>query len=337
MPKVKYALIRQRVIDSCIRNPYRPYPTKEDLRLACEEKLYGEGAEGEISPSTIEKDLFALREEYEAPIAFSKKYKGYYYTDIGFSLDEFPLNEEEVDAIKFAANTLFQFRNTPIFKSYSAAIEKIIDRVNISSDVQDEAIGKYVQFQANPYFKGNQYLSQLLEAIKARKQVEFSYSNFQKQETKTYQLHPYLLKEYAGRWYLIGFSEKRNNYLTFGLDRFESMKILNQGFELDKKFDSDNFFKHSLGITVFDDEPQEIILKLSPVEGKYLKSLPLHPSQKILVDNDNECRISLFLIVTQELIMKILSLGIGVEVIQPESLRKEITAIFSKSLAQYKK
>ena len=64
MPANKYALLRYRIIDRCLTNRMRPYPTKEDLRRACEEGLYG--SEGErISISTIEKDLWAMRNENE--------------------------------------------------------------------------------------------------------------------------------------------------------------------------------------------------------------------------------------------------------------------------------
>ena len=39
MPHIKNALLRYRIIDKCIRNKYKPYPSKQDLREACEEAL----------------------------------------------------------------------------------------------------------------------------------------------------------------------------------------------------------------------------------------------------------------------------------------------------------
>ena len=125
MPKTKYVLIRLRVIDGCIRNHYRPYPTLEQLRNACEEKLFGTENGEDIAIRTIERDLTTLKNEYDAPIKYNRERKGYYYEDNDFSLENFPLTQEEIDAIKFAANTLYQFRNTDIFSAYSAAIEKI--------------------------------------------------------------------------------------------------------------------------------------------------------------------------------------------------------------------
>ena len=81
MPVIKNALLRYRVIDRAIRNNYNPFPSKEQLRQACEEEIFG-SLEGEhICHSTIEKDLFAMRMEHDAPIVYSKKHRGYFYSD----------------------------------------------------------------------------------------------------------------------------------------------------------------------------------------------------------------------------------------------------------------
>ena len=63
MPVIKNALLRYRVLDRCIRNEYQPYPSKEELRQACEEELFGSTTGNNICHSTIEKDIFAMRME----------------------------------------------------------------------------------------------------------------------------------------------------------------------------------------------------------------------------------------------------------------------------------
>jgi predicted DNA-binding transcriptional regulator YafY len=88
MPHIKNALIRYRIIDRCLRNKYRPFPTKRDLREACEEALYGSVDGANICDSTIEKDMFAMKMEHDAPIRYSKRHSGYYYEDPDFSRQE---------------------------------------------------------------------------------------------------------------------------------------------------------------------------------------------------------------------------------------------------------
>ena len=338
MPANKYALLRYRIIDKCIRNKYKPYPSKEDLRRACEEALYGSDGE-RISDSTIEKDLYAMRNElelgYEAPIKFSKAYKGYFYEDPDFSIDAIPLNDDDLDAIKFAANTLYQFKDIALFQQFEFAIDKIFGRLNISPNVEDEAISKYVQFETVPEAKGTDLLGDLLNAIKQRLTVRITYGAFTRKAPTIHALDPYLLKEYRNRWYLIGYSHDKKKVITFGLDRINHLAVTDEGFDLAKGFDPDKFFKYSIGITEGEGGPEKVVLSFTPQEGKYVKSQPLHQSQEVLADNEKETRIAITVVVTYELMSTILGYGSGVRVVEPASLRNEVLDRLKKAASSY--
>ena len=130
MPANKYALLRYRIIDRCLTNPGKPFPTKEELRQACEDALYGSDGE-HISISTVEKDLWAMRNEadlgFYAPIEYHRDERGYHYTEEGYSINDVQLNDDDLDAIRFATNTLIQFRDLPIFQQFDQALGKIAD------------------------------------------------------------------------------------------------------------------------------------------------------------------------------------------------------------------
>jgi predicted DNA-binding transcriptional regulator YafY len=99
-----------------------------------------------------------------------------------------------------------------------------------------------------------------------------------------------------------------------------------------------DYFKNSYGVmTSEDEEPEEIVLSFEPLQGKYIKSFPLHESQKILVDDDNELRVSLKLYITHDLIMELLSFGGDVTVLHPESLVKNVTTIITDMNLLYNK
>ena len=112
MPANKYALIRYRTIDRCLRNEARPFPSKEELRAACEEALYGSDGD-RISTSTLEKDLNAMRYDgalgYYAPIAYHRDERGYYYEEEDFSIDNLQLNDEELAYPASLMLTVFLF------------------------------------------------------------------------------------------------------------------------------------------------------------------------------------------------------------------------------------
>ncbi|MFT5280216.1 MAG: putative DNA-binding transcriptional regulator YafY, partial [Bacteroidia bacterium] len=176
MPANKYALLRYRIIDDCLTNKRKRFPTKEDIQYACEQALYGSSGE-RVSISTIEKDLWAMKNEgdlgFYAPIVYSKLEKGYHYEDEDYTIKEISLSHEEKDAIRFAANTLFQFKDLSIFDQFGSAIQKIFDRLNISPEMQDEAIERYVQFESTPVAKGSELLPIILQSIKDTRSIRF--------------------------------------------------------------------------------------------------------------------------------------------------------------------
>ena len=87
-------------------------------------------------------------------------------------------------------------------------------------------------------------------------------------------------------------------------------------------------FENCYGIITSDDyDPEEIVLSFEPFQGKYIKSYPLHESQKILIDNETELRISLYLYETHDLLMELLSYGANLQVIQPKSLIDKMTGV----------
>jgi len=336
MPAVKNAQLRYRIIDRSIRNKYKPFPDKEELRQQCEESLFGSTHGEHISDSTIEKDLFNMRMDHDAPIKYSKAERGYYYEDPDFSINDIPLNEEEIEAIKFAATILNQFKQVEVFKQFEFAIDKIMDRVTISDNLEDDAINQFVQFETVPVVKGSEFLSPILQGIKEKLVITFDYQSYKNPKGSERTLHPYLLKEYRNRWYVIGYSEKKETIITFGLDRMENLKVTKTTFEPDPSFDPDKFFKHSIGITTpIGDDPCDVILETNAVLGKYLKSQPLHHSQQTVKDDDNGCQFQLHILLTDELIMQILSYGDSIKVVEPKKLAAIIQSKVGKTNMAY--
>lgn len=325
VPHIKNALIRYRVIDKCLTSKYQPYPTKLDLRQACEEALYGDVSGQHISDSTIEKDMFAMRIEHDAPIKYNKKNKGYYYDDPDFSINEIPLSENDIESIQFAVSTLAQFRDTDIFKQFGFALSKIIDRVNVNKESKTEEVDQYVQFETANTSSGNDYLAPLLLAIKNSNIVYFDYESFITGNRKRRKVTPLLLKEYRNRWYVIVNDMVKGKIITYGLDRIFDFQVTEQKVEKPHTFNPDMFFKYSIGITAKENSlPQEIEFKATTIAAKYIDSQPFHESQKITKAEETTTTFGLYVQVTEELIREILSYGGEVEVLKPESLRLEI-------------
>lgn len=335
MPHIKNALIRYRIIDRALRNKFKPYPTKAELRESCEEALYG-ASEGEnICDSTIEKDMFAMKMEHDAPIKYSKRYGGYYYADETFSLDEIPLNEEDIAAIRFATNTLSQFKDVGIFKQFGFAIDKIVDRVTISNDLNDESVQSFVEFETPVVSGGNEFLSPLLEAIKASKVVYFDYASFQSQQKKARKTIPLLLKEYRNRWYVLTYDIIKEAIITYALDRLENLVVTEEIQASPIPFNAKQFFEFAVGITASQGKPERVVFKADNVAAKYISSQPFHASQEITKEGKNKTTFEMTVFISEELIRTILSYGGEIQVVEPVLLKEHIITRIRKMVENY--
>lgn len=322
MAHIKNAIIRYRIIDKMLRNKYKPFPSKQNMREACEEALYGATYGDNICDSTIEKDLFAMKMEHDAPIKYSKREGGYFYENPDFSINDIPLSEDELSSIKFAVNTLQQFREVPFFQQFGSAIDKIVDRVSIGGNPQDEDVNRFVQFESAVSVGGNEFIPLILEAIRGKKKVWFTYASFVKGIEKPRKVSPLFLKEYRNRWYLISFDTSKNNIITYALDRMKDPMVLEDEAELPIDFNPEAYFQDTIGITTYKGKTEKIVLKTNSVAAKYIASQPLHQSQKLLSEDKENSYFELNILISEELIRTVLGYAGEIEVLQPESLRE---------------
>lgn len=174
--------------------------------------------------------------------------------------------------------------------------------------------------------QGTQHLHGLLHAIRNRIVLRLSHRKYDGDESTIRDVAPYGLKESRGRWYLVAKDREDKRIKTFGLDRVQGFQHTPRRFDYPAGFDVNHHFRYCFGVINPDDErPETIILSFDAEQGKYIRSFPLHESQRIMTDNDSELRISLKLYITYDLIQEILSYGDRVKIIAPEKLRQEIT------------
>jgi predicted DNA-binding transcriptional regulator YafY len=82
--------------------------------------------------------------------------------------------------------------------------------------------------------------------------------------------------------------------------------------------------------------PEEIVLQFTGFDILFVKSQPLHNTQKIISNKKDTLTIALKVIPSPELTMAIRSFGASVKVLQPEWLAKEIRTNAQSVLNQYK-
>ncbi|NND93717.1 MAG: WYL domain-containing protein [Flavobacteriales bacterium] len=327
MPANKYALIRYRVIDECLTNKYRPFPTKEELRRACEDALYGSQNQ-RVSISTIEKDLFAMRNDvalgYEAPIEFHKSEKGYYYSEEGYTIKKVPLGEEDIEALRFASQTLYQFRDIPAFQSFRQLISKIREHVSLSQDEFDSGYLDHMLFDESHKSIGDRNIPDILKSIREHSVLSFKYSfHNPSKPQKEYFLEPLLLKQFRLGWYVIGKDRREDRIKTFGLDRMSDLEIQEEYFA-PPAFNAKEYFKDTFGISHHNKDIQKVELAVSSSIANYLLSAPWHPSMTRIGFDGKDHIISLDLVVNMDLVNEIMTWLPDVKVLAPKELREEV-------------
>jgi predicted DNA-binding transcriptional regulator YafY len=184
--------------------------------------------------------------------------------------------------------------------------------------------------------QGTEHLYGLLHAIRNRLQITFSYQTYYWEHPVTRTVNALALKEFKYRWYLLARDHYDNHVKVYALDRMKDLEVSKTRFPKDNDFDMNNIQKHCFGIIIPQDaKPQKVVLSFEPFQGKYIKSLPLHDTQKILIDNEEELRISLNIYLTHDLKMELLSYGEDVKVIEPETLAEEMKASYRAALNNY--
>ncbi|MDV3876973.1 WYL domain-containing protein [Elizabethkingia anophelis] len=177
--------------------------------------------------------------------------------------------------------------------------------------------------------RGLHNLQDLVQSIKLQKCVSFIYRKFNDDKGTKKLVQPYALKEFKNRWYLLGNETNGKNFFikTYGLDRMTDLQITSTAFSK-KDCDLDAAFENSFGIiSSLGKEPENIILSMDAVQGNFLKSLPIHHSQKIILDNSEEVKISLTLVPSYDFIQELLTLTGLVKILEPESLRVKMNEL----------
>ena len=336
MPTSKKPLIRYQVIDRCLRNTSRKYG-KQELMEAINEELVYRNLEP-IGKVTFYQDIKDMQVEFGAPIeSYREGNRAYFhYTDSGYSFANQPLNQEEIDHLKDAVLIMSRFSGIPGLEW----VEELISKLELGT-FEEVRNRKVISFASNEYLKGREYIGPIFKAIIDKKVLNITYQKFTDDEIKVHTVHPYYLKEYDNRWYLLCNLSKRNQMMILSVDRIQMIEINKKEiYRANDVFDMEEYFEDMIGVNRGDltSEVQKVILQFSPLMSKYVQTKPLHGSQKIVERKDDGSMVfSIEVIPNYEFENLIFSFKDGVEVLEPIELRELIRTKLELSLQQYKK
>ncbi|MCD2258359.1 WYL domain-containing protein [Psychroserpens luteolus] len=319
----KNALIRYKTIDKCLQNNFRQW-TLNDLIEACSDALYEyEGKGVDVSKRTVQLDIQMMRSDklgYNAPIVVYDR-KFYKYEDANYSITNSPISNQDLSKLSEAVSFLKQFQGFSHFAELGSMVQKLEDHV-YTQQTHEKSL---IDFEKNDNLKGLEFLDELYQFILKRQAIEMTYKSFKARQESTFSFHPYLLKEFRNRWFVIGKRKSSEGIMNLALDRIISVEKSNKTFVADKSFNSETYYKQAIGVSVSPNmKPENVLLYVNHKQAPYVLTKPFHYSQKEVARDNYGVTISLDVQLNFELEKEILGLGEGIKVIAPERLKRNI-------------
>lgn len=333
MPNTKCSDIRYKVLDRCLRRG--GYSTSA-LMDEVNKELEIQGFPKVTALNTIRQDMDYIGSAYPDITIIDKKNGRnvtYSYENPESSIFKLSFNDDELAQLSQCMAILSRFEGTPQMEW----MKSFIDRFKLSLNVNVD--GKcVVGFDECKYLRGKEHFAELLAAICNKQVLAIGYKSFQRGAIKEVLLHPYYLKEYNNRWFLLGREHGFNSISHLAFDRIEHINpVTGLSFIENVEIDfNDEYFSDIIGVTKYlDTEPQKIRLWVSSSLYPYIKTKPLHESQKLKKSDESGCEIEIEVRPNHELEQLILSYGEGLKILSPDSLREKILKRLTLSLKNY--
>jgi predicted DNA-binding transcriptional regulator YafY len=282
----------------------------------------------EVTERTIQRDVTFMKDRCGAPIAVSRSRGGYFYTEPAWFLPSVPLTEGELFSLLIARQAVAQYRGTPVVQALETVFNKIAGSLKDTITVHpDYAAGGILSFAPSAALAVDETVwNRLLLAARNRQSVRMRYSSRKSRETAERTVDPYHILNMQGDWYLYGFDHRRDKICQFQLHRIQSIKVLEQTFDLCPDFDLNAIVNSSFGNFGSADDLKMIRLHITGDMAELLEDRIFHPQQTVR-KRQSGFEISFPVSASGNrpffhIIQWILSMGRDVEVLAPEQLKE---------------
>ena len=181
---------------------------------------------------------------------------------------------------------------------------------------------------------GREWLEPILQALQNDRQIQIEYENFFGVRF-TGKVCPLCVKLFKRRWYVlceVGKDRKR----IFSLDRVKKLAVTNNSFTYPRDFVPADYFRDVFGIVAgTGGKVENIVIRTYDELPGYLRSLPMHHSQREIKSNKDYTDFSLRLRPSFDFIQELLLHRDQLEVLSPQSLRDEIAEVILKMKNHY--
>jgi predicted DNA-binding transcriptional regulator YafY len=241
------------------------------------------------------------------------------------------LTAQDLSTLGEVVTLLKQFKGFTHFQEVDGMVGRLEHKIFVGKNAQSVI----VDFEKNEQLVGLEYLAPLYEAITKKCVLSVDYQSFKAREMQQFVFHPYLLKEYRNRWFVLGFREKIKDPQILALDRIQRLEKLKIAFYTEGSLDA-SFFDDLIGVTKNHGmRPVKVVFFANKKMTPYILTKPLHPSQEIEEERTDGTVFSLKVIWNFELERELLGFGEAIEVLLPHRLRDMMQKRLQKAMNHY--
>lgn len=199
---------------------------------------------------------------------------------------------------------------------------RLLNLMSMGSLLKDsKELSDQILFEPVP--SGEKFLAPIIEAMRDKCVLQMTYQGFGKPCPHTFPIEPYCLKMFKQRWYVLVYAPDIDEMRVYGLDRIHAIEPTKKKYQLPDDFDAEAYFKDAYGVTVLDEQqqPEKIVISIDEDQADYLRTLPLHPSQKEIEPINGYPAFSFYVYPSEEFCQELFKYGSDLEVHEPKSLR----------------
>ena len=209
----------------------------------------------------------------------------------------------------------------------------LLDSFAVSNLLMDNrSISDRIMLEDVP--SGRYYLEIITNSMRENRQIVIDYEDFFGNTIQGLKVNPYFIRLFKRRWYVMALVLPEKEIHRFGLDRIKRVEALDSKFSYPKDFSPQDYYTDYYGV-FHEEKPITIRLKAYREKPHYLRSLPLHHSQREIESNDEYTIFEYKIAPTYDFIQEILYHANQLEVLSPESFRQQIKAIIQEMYGFY--
>ena len=183
--------------------------------------------------------------------------------------------------------------------------------------------------------EGLQYLGIIIEAMRMNRRLHIGYKKFHAEGyEKT--VCPYALKLFHQRWYLLAKTEE-DQMRIYALDRMTSLCVTEEKFMMPENFSAQQYFAEYYGVLTDDTPLTRVVVRAHKWMPDYLRTLPLHHSQRELKSGDGYTDFSFEVRPTSDFLGELLKFGSGIEILEPLNIREKMRQMIAETLKRYER